>query len=58
MVRDAEVRLRAEVEQFEAERLVISEKLGVTTLRKALWNPFDAVLVQARERMTRAINRA
>ena len=55
MVRDAEVRLRAEVEQFEAERLVISEKLGVTTFTEgASGNPFDAVLVQARERMTRA----
>ncbi|MCC7225111.1 MAG: hypothetical protein IT507_00295, partial [Burkholderiaceae bacterium] len=55
MVRDAEVRLRAEVEQFEAERLVMSEKLGVTTFTEgASGNPFDAVLVQARERMTRA----
>ena len=55
MVRDAEVRLRTEVEQFEAERLLISEKLGVTTFSEgASGNPFDAILVQARERLTRA----
>lgn len=55
MVRDAEVRLRAEVEQFEAERLLISEKLGVSTFSEsASGNPFDAILVQARERLTRA----
>ena len=54
MVRDAEVRLRSELEQFEAERLVISEKLGVSTFGEGSQNPFDGILVQARERLTRA----
>ncbi|MEI6117365.1 MAG: hypothetical protein WCP99_22720, partial [Burkholderiales bacterium] len=54
MVRDAEVRLRSELEQFEAERLIISEKLGVSTFGEGSQNPFDGMLVQARERLTRA----
>jgi Mrp family chromosome partitioning ATPase/uncharacterized protein involved in exopolysaccharide biosynthesis len=53
-IHEAETKIRAEISALEASRVVLAEKLGVTTFTENTLNPFDAVLTQARDRLTRA----
>ena len=47
-------RLRSEVAQMEGERVVLADKLSLTTFGENTQNPFDGTLVQAREKLTAA----
>lgn len=44
--------VRAEVAGFEQERAELAGKLGLTTFGENTANPYDAILVQAREKLT------
>ncbi len=46
--------LRQEISQLEAQRLQLTEPLGLTTFGENTINPFDAMLAQAREKHTAA----
>jgi Mrp family chromosome partitioning ATPase len=47
-------RLRAEVDALAAERVKLAEKLSLTTFGENTANPYDAMLAQAREKLTAA----
>jgi len=47
-------RLQKEISQLEAQRVQLSEPLGLTTFTDSAVNPFDGMLVHARERYTAA----
>ena len=47
-------RLRAEVDALAAERVKLAEKLSLTTFGENTVNPYDAMLAQAREKLTAA----
>lgn len=52
-------RLQQEITQLEAQRVGLSEGLGLTTFRENVVNPYDTMLAQAREQhAAAAINRA
>lgn len=47
-------RLRAESQALEAERVKLAERLGLTSFTEKSESPFDAMLAQAREKLTAA----
>jgi len=53
VVQAVQVKLQAEIANAEANRVLLAEKLGVTTFSENTQNPYDAVLTQARDRLTR-----
>jgi len=48
------VRLQQEITQLEAQRVGLSELLGLTTFGENVVNPYDTMLAQAREQYTSA----
>lgn len=46
--------IRGEIEQLQAERLVLASRLTLTTFGESTQNPYDALLAQAREKLTAA----
>ena len=51
---DNAAKLRAEIADMEAQRVALSEKLGLTTFTENATNPYDVLLSQAREKMAQA----
>ncbi len=47
-------RLQEEIVQLEGQRVQLSEQLGLTTFGETTVNPYDSMLVQAREKYTGA----
>lgn len=47
-------RLHGEIEDLQAERVKLAEKLGLTSFGEKSESPFDAMLAQAREKLTAA----
>jgi len=47
-------KLREEISQLESQRLLLTEPLGLTTFGDNAINPFDGMLMQAREKHTAA----
>jgi Mrp family chromosome partitioning ATPase len=54
VLQETSARMRAEVEQLEGERVVLAEKLGLTTFSETAKSPYDGMLEQAREKLTAA----
>jgi succinoglycan biosynthesis transport protein ExoP len=54
MLEESAARLNAEVKELEAERVVLADKLGLTTFGESTQNPYDGMLAQTRERLTAA----
>ncbi|MFO1413335.1 MAG: hypothetical protein U1F10_05380 [Burkholderiales bacterium] len=54
VLQDNAARLRDEIAKMEAERVVLADKLGLTTFGDSTQNPFDGMLAQAREKLTHA----
>lgn len=52
-------KLKKEIEQFQFERVPLAEKLGLTSFSDNAQNPYDTLLLQARDRLaTASIERA
>jgi Mrp family chromosome partitioning ATPase len=52
VVEEVQSKLQTEIALAEANRVLLAEKLGVTTFSENTQNPYDAVLTQARDRLT------
>jgi capsular polysaccharide biosynthesis protein len=52
-VEDVQTKLLSEIAAAETARVNLAEKLGVTTFSENTQNPYDAVLTQARDRLTK-----
>lgn len=52
-VEDVQTKLLNEIAAAETARVNLAEKLGVTTFSENTQNPYDAVLTQARDRLTK-----
>ncbi len=52
VIEENTIRLRTEIAEFEAQRVALAEKLGLTTFTDSAQNPFDAILQNMRERLT------
>lgn len=50
ILQDNAAKLRAEIAAMETERILLGEKLGLTTFSENAQNPYDALLTQTRER--------
>jgi Mrp family chromosome partitioning ATPase len=53
-LRDTMVRLNGEVADLSAQRLLLAERLGLTTFSDSTVNPYDSTLAQSRERLAAA----
>jgi Mrp family chromosome partitioning ATPase len=54
VLEDSAARLRSEVEAMAAERVVLADKLGLTTFGENTQNPYDSTLAQTREKLAAA----
>ena len=53
-LKDSAGRLNAEVVEMSAQRVVLADRLGLTTFSDSTTNPYDSTLAQSRERLASA----
>lgn len=54
MLNDSAAKLGKEVSEMESERVLLAEKLGLTTFTEGASNPYDQILAQTREKLAQA----
>jgi succinoglycan biosynthesis transport protein ExoP len=54
ILRDEGIKLREEMNELDAKRAKLAQRLGLTTFSSGVANPFDALLAQLREKLTNA----